>query len=1075
MAGNPISYADLFNFSNDADVQKALKNFDLIIADYEKLINIAKQGSQSISASQKAIIDSTNQLDKATKNLNETNKTDQKIIAEQNSQLKILTATYRTQQKQIETLNGQIKKLSTEKTAISKKQQDLNNINKEAIRLEAQIGKLTGQQAKEVAELKLQKSQLTKQLSLEAKAALGLVSIYDKEVAQLNKLQNQYREVALAQGINSKAAKELNATYLKQKARITDVNQSMGQFQDRVGNYKTAFTGLTSTLRNVGAALGFSGLIYGIVNAFKGAFNIVRTFDKSMVGLAAISGKSRDELSSLEKEIRRVAATSINTANDVASLAESLFTLGKSKKEVEDLLEPVNNLSIALQAPADAAGELLVKTLNAFGESTTEAQRYADVIAKMRTSTALDFEQIQNSLAYLAPTAKAVGLSIEKTGAILGVLVDNGIKAERAGRLMSSSFATLAVSGLSLEEALDKVNSSEDRVAMSAKIFGKQSFSLGLILADNKKKTDEYTKSFENAAGSLEKLTNDQLKSLDAQLSILSSSWTELILSIENGGGALNTFAINAVNFTSDFLNGLANIDLMFRVLFKDVDEISRKDLNRLFDLGLETESGKEVKDFIKLLENIPFEEVFNNQEKYMKSFTNSLMKEGETLNDSKAVFKAWFDQREIAFLAQKAFDSNIKEGITTIEQFNRSQKDVFLSTKDGAEKVEIITALYEEYAKKLAETTGEVKGIDKAMKAYKDTIESLFAFKQIEPIKDVNKVKDALEALKKFYQEFFNSESANLEASLDRNANLVSEALKERLEEAKKAADKELEIEKQLADKKAAIRQTSFEVASILGNQLFTNQQIRSENELKGFENQKDYELELAGDNAQQRAQIEADFARKEKQIRTQQAKDQRNQAVFNIALGTAQAVINALATVQPYPAAVVAAVSAGVIGAAQAAAVLSQPLPAFEKGGLVETDGKIITSEKGSEMYIDKHGKIGFTGDKGAEIRTGMKGSTIIPADITQDIVKKGFDYDKINRDSSSNVLSVIQAEKERNSRALIDSINNGNSALIDTFNNVMSKVELHQYLLKNGDIEHVVQKGMTKRTAWGNKNKN
>jgi len=274
-----------------------------------------------------------------------------------------------------------------------------------------------------------------------------------------------------------------------------------GQAQRSIGNYGLAMRGAAGAARNLAVALGFTGAIFLLVGAFRNAFNQLRDFDKEMVNMAAIAGKSRDQVKGLELEIRRVAKTSINTANEVAKTATALLTLGKTESEIIDLLEPVNNLAIALKAPADAAGELLIQTLNAFGESSEAAEKYAGIIAKMRTSTALDFERIKDSLGFLAPVARAVGLTFERTGAILGVLVDNSIKAARAGRLMSSSFARLNAMGLTLDEALVKINKSTDKTRTATNLFGAGSFALGIILANNIKQIDGYTESFQDVEG----------------------------------------------------------------------------------------------------------------------------------------------------------------------------------------------------------------------------------------------------------------------------------------------------------------------------------------------------------------------------------------------------------------------------------------------------------------------------------------------------------------------------------------------------------------------------------------------
>jgi len=84
--------------------------------------------------------------------------------------------------------------------------------------------------------------------------------------------------------------------------------------------------------------------------------------------------------------------------------------------------------------------------------------------------------------------------------------------------------------------------------------------------------------------------------------------------------------------------------------------------------------------------------------------------------------------------------------------------------------------------------------------------------------------------------------------------------------------------------------------------------------------------------------AQIDAaeGNAEKQKQLQIEQAKAQKRMAIFGAVLSTAQAVMNALSTVKPFlPTAVIAASLAAAEGAAQVAAIASQPIPKMARGG--------------------------------------------------------------------------------------------------------------------------------------------
>src|SRR3990167_9330507 len=180
---------------------------------------------------------------------------------------------------------------------------------------------------------------------------------------------------------------------------------------------------------------------------------------------AAIAEMTRAELKPVEQEIKKVSKSSINSSIEVAKLATTLFQLGKSSNDVKMLLRPIDDLSISLLATGEDTAKFLGQTLNAFGKGSASGQEFADIISNIAAKTALDFEGLSESFGYIAPSAKALNITVGKTGARL---VDKG---------------------LSLDQALAKINESTNKTSTAAELFGTEAFTLGLILADNVEKT----------------------------------------------------------------------------------------------------------------------------------------------------------------------------------------------------------------------------------------------------------------------------------------------------------------------------------------------------------------------------------------------------------------------------------------------------------------------------------------------------------------------------------------------------------------------------------------------------------
>jgi hypothetical protein len=128
----------------------------------------------------------------------------------------------------------------------------------------------------------------------------------------------------------------------------------------------------------------------------------------------------------------------------------------------------------------------------------------------------------------------------------------------------------------------------------------------------------------------------------------------------------------------------------------------------------------------------------------------------------------------------------------------------------------------------------------------------------------------------------------------------------------------------------------------------------------------------------ASRQAQKEAN-AREQKKIDIEKAKFDKAQAILNIILNTASAIVAQLSV----PGAGIAlSWAAGAIGAAQLAVAASAPLPKYERGRNGGPAEWALTDEKGPELYLEPDGSAYLGNDK-PTMRFLQAGTKIIPAD--------------------------------------------------------------------------------------------
>ena len=198
-------------------------------------------------------------------------------------------------------------------------------------------------------------------------------------------------------------------------------------------------------------------------------------------------------------------------------------------------------------------------------------------------------------------------------------------------------------------------------------------------------------------------------------------------------------------------------------------------------------------------------------------------------------------------------------------------------------------------------------------------------------------------------------------------------------------------EIEAQITvdneKQKQEIRQQIFEKSAELVNAGFDIMQQGYANQLSRLEEQHKAEVLAAGESVEKRIIADRKYEAEKKKLQRRQAIAEKAQAAFSIALNTAQAIM-AIWAKETIAAPVLTALVAA-LGAAQLAAVLAQPIPAYAKGTKNSKDTFIAGEEK-SEIIVTPSGDLMVTPDKATLYSDPkLKGSTVIPHDESSRIL--------------------------------------------------------------------------------------
>ena len=326
--------------------------------------------------------------------------------------------------------------------------------------------------------------------------------------------------------------------------------KAMGAAKSSVLSMIPALGGLTAAI----AATGIGAILIAVVAlgaAFIGAVKKGAEFGKAISDLRAISGGTEKEIGILSKQAKQLGATTVFSASEVVLLQTELAKLGFTARNIQDATPSILDLAAALDVGLADAAAFAGAQINAFGLETTETKRIVDVMAFSAVNSAQDFTTLSESFAKAAPAAAALGVSVERTAAILGILADSNIKGSEAGTATKNSFIELTKKGIPLDDALNKIAGSSDKLLTAIELAGKRGGPALLVLANRKDDIAELTtemekageasevagQKFEGTANRIATIRNDNLQ---GDIKGLSSAWEGFVLSIEDGTGPLN-------------------------------------------------------------------------------------------------------------------------------------------------------------------------------------------------------------------------------------------------------------------------------------------------------------------------------------------------------------------------------------------------------------------------------------------------------------------------------------------------------------------------------------------------------
>lgn len=294
-------------------------------------------------------------------------------------------------------------------------------------------------------------------------------------------------------------------------------------------NLKQKFLQLGQFMMKAGAAAGAAGAL-----ALRPVILTFTDFDDAIRAVKAAVGATEDEFVMLRERALELGRTTSFAAAEVAKLMIELGRAGFVPDQISVMTEAVLDMARATGTDAALSAGIMSAAIRQFGLDAKDAAEVADILTAGANLSFNSIESLGESLKYVGPVAKGMGVSLTDAVALLGTLGNMGIQGSEAGtalrRILTAEGAAAAdfmrVFGVNsvdaagnvrpLVDVLDDVAKSvahlgnAERAAKFEELFGLLGITSAVAISENAKSARELKDQIA-AAGGIAKTTAQEM------------------------------------------------------------------------------------------------------------------------------------------------------------------------------------------------------------------------------------------------------------------------------------------------------------------------------------------------------------------------------------------------------------------------------------------------------------------------------------------------------------------------------------------------------------------------------------
>lgn len=381
---------------------------------------------------------------------------------------------------------------------------------------------------------------------------------------QKNMRNIKYSGVSAADNANLAKAISMN----KQLNELIRKRAGLQSRRDKAAEYANAKQNLAS---QVGEAMALGAGIMTVTAPLRSAISGAMDFEKQMSRVSALSGANSEGLAQLTQKAEEMGAKLPFTTLEAGKAFEYMAMAGWKTQQMMAGIEPVMKLAMASGEDLAMVSDIVTDAMTAFGIKAEgdNVAKFSDVLAKAATNANTTVGLMGNTFQYVAPVAGALKYSIEDTALAIDMMANMGIKGEKAGTALRSTFSQvekitekLGIEVINAEdgsmrpfrdvlfetrEAFKGLTDAEKKNKAEA-IVGREAMS-GFLALMNTSDEDmqKYIDAIDNAKGATDEMSEKMMNNAEG-------AWTKFTSALDVAGKSIGKAFLPAVKEVFEYL-----------------------------------------------------------------------------------------------------------------------------------------------------------------------------------------------------------------------------------------------------------------------------------------------------------------------------------------------------------------------------------------------------------------------------------------------------------------------------------------------------------------------------------------